>query len=330
LTPFEGLGDDAGPGQVEVGGTGVGLLEGKVAIVTGAGRGIGREHALALAREGAAVMVNDLGGDGRGEGADLTPAQSVAEDIRAAGGRAEVNGCNVADWGAAENLVRQTVEAFGRLDILVNNAGILRDRMAFNMSEDEWDVVLDVVLKGTFAPSRFAAAYWREQYKTTEERVDGVIVNTASESGLYGNSGQANYGAAKAGIAALSTVLARDLERIGVRVNTIAPAAATRLLGTVVQHEAKAPGEYDPLAPAAVAPLVAWLCSDLSRDVNAQVFAVSGARIQLVRGWHPVTQIDSQERLWTVDEIEARHEELLGGGRFDPGIPPFLPPLGWE
>jgi NAD(P)-dependent dehydrogenase (short-subunit alcohol dehydrogenase family) len=308
----------------------MGLLEGKVAIVTGAGRGIGREHALLIAREGAAVMVNDLGGDGRGEGADLTPAQSVAEEIRAAGGAAEVNGANVADWSAAEGLINQTVETFGRLDILVNNAGILRDRMVFNMSEDEWDVVLDVVLKGTFAPARFAAAHWREQYKRTEEPVNGVIVNTASESGLYGNSGQANYGAAKAGIAALSTVMARDLERIGVRVNTIAPAAATRLLGTVIQHEDKPAGEYDALSPAAIAPLVVWLCSDLAQDVNAQVFAVSGARVQLVRGFHPVTQIDSDERLWTTDRIEERREELLGKGRFEVGIPPFLPPVGWE
>jgi NAD(P)-dependent dehydrogenase (short-subunit alcohol dehydrogenase family) len=308
----------------------VGLLEGKVAIVTGAGRGIGRHHALLLAREGASVMVNDLGGDGRGEGSDLTPAQDVVAEIRAAGGTAEVNGANVADWKAAEALVARTVEAFGRLDILVNNAGILRDRMAFNMSEEEWDVVIDVVLKGTFAPSRFAAAYWRERYKTTEERVNGVIVNTASETGLYGNGGQSNYGAAKAGIAALSTVLARDLERIGVRVNTIAPAAATRLLGTVIQHEDRPEGEYDALSPAAIAPLVVWLCSDLALDVNAQVFAVSGARIQLVRGFHPVAQIDSNETLWTPDRIEERREELLGGGRFDIGIPPFLPPVGWE
>ena len=308
----------------------MGLLEGKVAIVTGAGRGIGREHALLLAREGASVMVNDLGGDGRGEGADLTPAQSVVEEIRAAGGTAEVNGANVADWAAAEALVAQTVEAFGRLDILVNNAGILRDRMTFNMSEDEWDVVIDVVLKGCFAPSRFAASYWREQYKKTEARVDGVIVNTASESGLYGNGGQANYGAAKAGIASMSTVMARDLERIGVRVNTIAPAAATRLLGTVIQHEDKPDGEYDALSPAAIAPLVVWLCSDLARDVNAQVFAVSGARIQLVRGFHPVAQIDSDETLWTPDRIEECREELLGKGRFDTGIAPFLPPVGWE
>ena len=308
----------------------MGLLDGKVAIVTGAGRGIGREHALLLAREGASVMINDLGGDGRGEGADLTPAQSVAEEIRAAGGTAEVNGANVADWSAAEALVAQTVEAFGRLDILVNNAGILRDRMAFNMAEDEWDVVIDVVLKGCFAPARFAAAYWRQEYKRTEERVNGSIVNTASESGLYGNSGQANYAAAKAGIASLSTVLARDLERIGVRVNTIAPTAATRLLGTVLQQEERPEGAFDPLSPAAIAPLVVWLCSDLAQDVNGQVFAVSGARIQLVRGFHPVSQIDSEERTWSPDRIESLRDDLLGRGRFDTGIPPFLPPLGWE
>ena len=303
----------------------MGLLEGKVAIVTGAGRGIGREHALLLAREGAAVMVNDLGGDGRGEGADLTPAQSVAEEIRAGGGQAAVNGANVADWGAAETLVAQTVETFGRLDILVNNAGILRDRMSFNMSEEEWDAVVNVVLKGSFAPARFAAAYWREQYKKTEARLDAAIVNTASESGLYGNSGQANYASAKAALVALSTVLARDLERIGVRANTIAPVAATRLLGTVVQHEEPEAGSYDPMSPAAIAPLVVWLCSDLAREVNGQVFAVNGARIQLVRGFHPVTQIDSDGRDWTIDRIEESRGALLAG--FDTGIPKFMPPV---
>jgi NAD(P)-dependent dehydrogenase (short-subunit alcohol dehydrogenase family) len=303
----------------------MGLLEGKVAIVTGAGRGIGRGHALLLAREGAAVMVNDLGGDGRGEGHDLTPAQTVAQEINANGGRAAVNGGNVADWGAAEALINQTVETFGRLDILINNAGILRDRMSFNMSEEEWDAVVDVVLKGSFAPARFAAAYWREQYKKTEQRVDAAIINTASESGLYGNSGQANYASAKAGLVALSTVLARDLERIGVRANTIAPVAATRLLGTVIQREEPAPGGFDPMSPEAIAPLVVWLCSDLARDINGQVFAVSGARIQLIRGFHPVTQVGADDEDWSVDRIEKARGALLEG--FDTGIPPFLPPV---
>jgi NAD(P)-dependent dehydrogenase (short-subunit alcohol dehydrogenase family) len=185
--------------------------------------------------------------------------------------------------------------------------------------------VLNVVLKGSFAPARFAAAYWREQYKRTDERVDAAIVNTTSESGLYGNSGQANYAAAKAGLVALSTVFARDLERIGARANTIAPVAATRLLGTVIQHDAPEEGSYDPMSPAAIAPLVVWLCSDLARDVNGQVFAVSGSRIQLIRGFHPVTQLDAEGQVWSVDRIEKARRVLLDGN--DTGIPPFLPPV---
>ena len=304
----------------------MGIVEDKVAIVTGAGRGIGREHALLLAREGAAVMVNDLGGDGRGEGQDLTPAQEVAAEIEAAGGRAAVNGGNVADWKAAEELVAETVATFGRLDILVNNAGILRDRMAFNMSEEEWDVVLNVVLKGSFAPARFAAAYWREQYKQSGQPVNGSIINTASESGLYGNAGQANYASAKIALTALTVVLARELERSGVRANAIAPTAATRLLGTVLaQREPVPEGQVDLLAPSQISPLVVWLSSDLAKDVNGQVFAVSGSRIQIVQGFHPVTEIESGGEHWTIAAIEARHKELLGGrGR---GIPPFMPPV---
>jgi NAD(P)-dependent dehydrogenase (short-subunit alcohol dehydrogenase family) len=185
--------------------------------------------------------------------------------------------------------------------------------------------VINVVLKGSFAPARFAAAYWREQYKTTGDRVDAAIVNTASESGLYGNAGQANYASAKAGLVALATVFARDLERIGARANTIAPVAATRLLGTVVEHEAPEAGSYDPMAPGAIAPLVVWLCSDLARDVNGQVFAVSGSRIQLVQGFHPVTQLDAEGREWSVDRIEESRKALLGG--YDTGIPTFLPPV---
>jgi NAD(P)-dependent dehydrogenase (short-subunit alcohol dehydrogenase family) len=303
----------------------MGIVDGKVAIVTGAGRGIGREHALLLAREGAAVMVNDLGGDGRGEGQDLTPAQEVAAEIEAAGGRAAVNGGNVADWKAAEELVAQTVATFGRLDILINNAGILRDRMAFNMSEEEWDVVLNVVLKGSFAPARFAAAYWREQFKQSGQPVDGSIINTASESGLHGNAGQANYASAKIALTALTVVLARELERAGVRVNAIAPVAATRLLGTVAtQREPLPAGQVDPMAPSQISPFVVWLSSDLAKDVNGQVFAVSGSRIQAVQGFHPVTEIQSGGEHWTVAAIEARRKELLGGDRW---IPPFLPPV---
>jgi NAD(P)-dependent dehydrogenase (short-subunit alcohol dehydrogenase family) len=303
----------------------MGILDGKVAIVTGAGRGIGREHALMLSREGATVMVNDLGGDGRGEGQDLTPAQQVADEIRSTGGEAAVNGANVADWGAAEALIAQTVDTFGKLDILINNAGILRDRMSFNLSEDEWDAVVDVVLKGSFAPSRFAAAYWREQVKKTEKPIGGAIVNTTSESGLYGNAGQANYASAKAGLVAMSVVMARELERLGVRVNAVAPVAATRLLGTVLAHESTAPGARDPMAPAEIAPLVVWLCSDLAKGVNGQVFAVNGERIQLVRGFHPITQLDADGESWSIARIDAAKGQLLGDG--DAWIPPFLPPV---
>jgi NAD(P)-dependent dehydrogenase (short-subunit alcohol dehydrogenase family) len=307
----------------------VGILDGKVAIITGAGRGIGREHALLFAKEGAAVVVNDLGGDGRGEGQDLTPAQEVAEAITAAGGRAAVNGGNVANWKAAEELVTQAVDTFGKIDILVNNAGILRDRMSFNLSEDEWDVVIDVVLKGSFAPSHFAAAYWRQQAKSSGAPVGGAIVNTTSESGLYGNAGQANYAAAKAGLVSLSIVMARELERIGVRVNAIAPVAATRLLGTVLSDNEDAPtGGYNPMGAKEISPLVAWLCSDLAKDVNGQVFAVNGQRIQRVGGHRPLTEVTSGQQSWTIDGIEAQRSTLLGSE--SAWTPPFLPPLSGE
>jgi len=306
----------------------MGLLDGKVAIITGAGRGIGREHALLMASEGASVLVNDLGGDGRGEGADLTPAQSVVAEIETRGGKAAVNGANVADWKAAEEMVRQAVDTFGRLDILVNNAGILRDRMSFNMQEDEWDVVLSVVLKGTFAPSRHAAAYWREQSKLTGEPQNGVIINTSSESGLYSNGGQANYAAAKAGSAALAITMARDLQRIGCRVNAIAPLAATRLLGTVREAaEDKAPEEFDPMAPKQIAPMVAWLCSDEAKDISGQIFSIHGERIQLVQGFQPVSEIQSGHVDWTIDAIRAKKDELFK--HRDTGVPMFMPPIGY-
>lgn len=305
----------------------MGILDGKVAIITGAGRGIGREHALLMAREGADVMINDLGGDLRGEGADPTPAESVAREVEALGGRAAVNGADVADWDAAAELVSSTVEIFGKVDILVNNAGIIRDRMSFNMSEEDFDAVVNVVLKGSFAPSRHLAAHWRAINKQTEEPVNGAIVNTSSESGLYGNAGQSNYGAAKAALAAMSIIMARELERVGARVNAIAPAAMTRMLATVADGStSRGEGDYDPMSPAQIAPLVTWLCSDRAKDVNGQVFAVNGIRIQLLRGWHPVTQIEADGRDWSIAAIENLRSELIGD--HDTGIPSFRPSLG--
>src|ERR687898_147523 len=203
-------------------------LDGKVAIVTGAGRGIGREHALALAEAGARVVVNDLGGSLAGDGADTTPAQSVVDEIAAAGGEAVANADDVSDFDAAEHLVGQALEEYGRLDLLVNNAGILRDRMLVNMTEDEWDAVITVHLKGHFAPTRHAAAYWRARSKDGEE-VRGRVINTSSPSGVFGNVGQVNYGAAKAGIAAFTIIAAQELARYGVTVNAIAPGARTRM-----------------------------------------------------------------------------------------------------
>jgi NAD(P)-dependent dehydrogenase (short-subunit alcohol dehydrogenase family) len=270
----------------------VGRFDGKVAIVTGAGRGIGRSHALLLASEGAAVVVNDLGGSSGGDGADATPAQQVVDEITDAGGTAVANYDSVSSWEGAERMVQQAVDELGGLDVLVNNAGILRDKMSFNMDEAEWDSVIDVHLKGHFAPSKFAALHWRKKSKETGQPVNAKIVNTASESGLYGNAGQANYAAAKAGIASLTIVMARELERTGVRVNAICPVARTRLTETVVgagDFMTAKEGEFDRFAPENISAVVAWLASDLSDGVTGQVVKVMGGHVQLLRGWRPVT-----------------------------------------
>jgi NAD(P)-dependent dehydrogenase (short-subunit alcohol dehydrogenase family) len=303
----------------------VGRFDGKVAIVTGAGRGIGRTHALLLASEGAAVMVNDLGGSTTGEGADTSAAQQVVEEIEAKGGRAVANHDSVSSWSGAEALVNQAVDAFGRLDILINNAGILRDKMSFNLDEADWDAVIDVHLKGHFAPSRFAAAHWRAKSKETGEPVNAKIVNTASESGLYGNAGQVNYAAAKAGIASMTIVMARELERIGVRVNAIAPVARTRLTETVASGfmDPKA-GEFDRFAPENVSAVVAWLASDLSTGVTGQVVKVMGGQVQLLRGWRPITEAND-DKPWTLDAINTAAKGLFA--KSDTGVPPFLPTL---
>jgi NAD(P)-dependent dehydrogenase (short-subunit alcohol dehydrogenase family) len=303
----------------------VGLFDGKIAIVTGAGRGIGRSHALLLASEGAAVVVNDLGGGSDGDGSDATPAQQVVDEITAAGGRAAANYDSVSSWSGAEQMVQQAVDTFGGLDVLINNAGILRDKMSFNMDEAEWDAVIDVHLKGHFAPSRFAASYWRAKSKETGSPVNAKIVNTASESGLYGNAGQANYAAAKAGIASMTIVMARELERIGARVNAIAPVARTRLTEQVAgDFMNPKEGEFDRFAPENISAVVGWLASDLSAGVTGQVLKVMGGQVQLLRGWRPVTEA-TDGKPWTITSIDEVSDALFA--KDDKSAPPFMPEL---
>ena len=260
------------------------LCEGRVAIVTGAGRGIGREHALSLARHGAKVVVNDLGGNVDGSGGDLSPAQSVVDEIKAFGGEAVANGDSVSSWEGAQRLINTAVETFGDLHAVVNNAGILRDRMLTNMTEEEWDAVIKVHLKGTFGPSRWAAAYWRERSKAGETN-DGRLINTTSPSGIYGNVGQTNYGAAKAGIASFTIIAAKELARYGVTVNAIAPAALTRMTENLGMGQADEETK-ERLSPAHIAPIVCWLASPESKDVTGRIFDVTGQALSVSEGWH--------------------------------------------
>ena len=268
----------------------MGLLDGKVAIVTGAGHGIGRGEALELGRQGATVVVNDVGGSVHGEGIDKRPAEEVTELIRSRGGQATANYDDVADWSGASNLVRQAVEEHGRLDVLVNNAGIVRDAMLFSMSEDDFDAVVRVHLKGTFATTHHAAAYWRQESKAGRQP-RAAIVNTVSSAGLQGNVGQANYGAAKAGIAALTIISSLELARYGVRANAVAPGGMTRITATLRKDaEVREPDQlddqaYDPMNPANSAPMVAWLASDAAFHVTGQVFRAVGHRISHYVPW---------------------------------------------
>jgi NAD(P)-dependent dehydrogenase (short-subunit alcohol dehydrogenase family) len=297
----------------------LGALDGKVAVVTGAGRGIGRGEAMLLAAEGARVVVNDLGGEWDGTGADTRHAQLVVDEITTAGGEAVANYDDVADWEGGQRLVNQAVETYGDVNVLVNNAGILRDRMSFNMGEEDWDAVIGVHLKGHFGPSRFAAAYWREKGKAGEE-VYGRIVNTSSEAGLYGNAGQLNYAAAKAGIAAMTIVLARELEKYGVTVNAIAPRARTRMTERTFEGFGSAEkGEFDEMHPDNVAPLVGFLASPAAADVSGQVFVVWAGHVRRMGGWSVESQIDKRTR-WTIDELAARKSDLFGadGGKIPP------------
>jgi NAD(P)-dependent dehydrogenase (short-subunit alcohol dehydrogenase family) len=256
------------------------MCEGRVCIVTGAGRGIGREYALMLAAHGARVVVNDVGGSRDGSGTDVGPAQEVVDEITAAGGEAVANTADISSWAGASGIVGQAIDTFGGLDVLVNNAGILRDRMLFSMSEEEWDAVIRVHLKGTFATSRHAAAYWRDRSKAGQVN-DARIINTTSVAGLYANAGQTNYGAAKAGIAAFTQIAALEVGRYGVTVNAIAPGALTRLtndLGLPDEMTAR-------FEPRWVAPVVTWLASPQSADITGQVIESSGLVVAVAEGW---------------------------------------------
>jgi NAD(P)-dependent dehydrogenase (short-subunit alcohol dehydrogenase family) len=283
----------------------MGICEGRVAIVTGAGRGIGREHALLLAGQGAKVVVNDLGGSVEGTGQDAGPAKQVIDEIRSLGGEAVANTDDVSDWSGAERLVATALDAFGRLDVLVNNAGILRDRMLVNMTEAEWDAVIKVHLKGTFGPAHFAASHWRERSKAGDE-VDARIVNTSSPSGIYGNVGQTNYGAAKAGIAAFTIIAAKELARYGVTVNAIAPGAITRMTEDLGMGQVS-DEDRELMSPRHIAPIVCWLASPLSASVTGRVFDISGRMLSVSEGWHRGPTIKSPD-----DD-----PEVLGHGALD-------------
>ena len=299
-------------------------LDGKVAIVTGAGRGIGREHSLALAKAGAKVVVNDLGGSTAGEGSDTTPAQSVADEIKAAGGEATANYDNVADFQGAANMVKQAIGDFGRLDILVNNAGILRDRMLVSMTEDEWDAVIAVHLKGHFSPTHHAATYWREQSKAGNQ-INGRVINTSSPSGVFGNVGQTNYGAAKAGIAAFTIIAAQELGRYGVTVNCLAPNARTRMTEDIFGGLPQpAEGEYDPLDPANISPVVVALAADEAQNITGQCFFIYGPTVNALKPWDVGTAVTKEGGFWDPDELLGELNKAFPNGIAPEGMMSML------
>jgi NAD(P)-dependent dehydrogenase (short-subunit alcohol dehydrogenase family) len=290
----------------------MGALDGRVAIITGSGRGLGREHALLLAAEGAAVVVNDVGVETDGTGSDQSAAQAVVDEITSMGGRAIAHTRSVSAWDGAKDIVDRAIEAFGTLHVLVNNAGILRDRMTPNMTEDDWDRVIDVHLRGHFAPTKWAAAYWRDRHRAGHP-IAASIINTSSAAGLLGNFGQLNYAAAKAGIAAMTLVEAMELEHYGVRANCIAPVARTRLtlqtpgVGEVLERAAGA-GGFDSMHPGNVSPLVAYLAAE-DCPWNGGVFHVGGNEVALMSGWSVARRITTAGR-WGVAELARKADEL--------------------
>jgi NAD(P)-dependent dehydrogenase (short-subunit alcohol dehydrogenase family) len=296
----------------------MGILDGKVVAITGAGRGIGREEAVLMAREGAKVVVNDLGGHFDGTGQSRSPAEEVVKEIRAAGGEAVANFESVTDFKAAKRIIECAIDNFGKLNAVVNNAGILRDRMIFNMSEEDWDAVVAVHLKGSFNLARHACAYWREQHKAGN-MLNGRLINTSSDSGLLGNAGQSNYGSAKAAVAAMAVIIDREMVRYGVTVNAIAPVARTRLTVDATPQTAAGmpqakPGEWDPFSPAHVAPLVAWLASDDAKDVHGEVFRVGMGNVWLMKGWHSVAKVSKSGSMWQARELGAALKTELAKG----------------
>jgi NAD(P)-dependent dehydrogenase (short-subunit alcohol dehydrogenase family) len=287
-----------------------GMCEGRICIVTGAGRGIGREHALMLAGEGAKVVVNDLGGSMDGSGDDAGPAQQVVEELTAMGADAVANTDDISSFEGAQRLINTAIDTFGGLDVLVNNAGILRDRMLVNMSEAEWDAVINVHLKGTFAPTRHAAAYWRDRAKAGETN-DARVINTSSVSGIYGNPGQTNYGAAKMGIAAFTIISSLELGRYGVTVNAIAPAALTRMTEGLGMGQASEE-DKEMMSPRWIAPICTWLASPLSADVTGRVFEASGRVLAIAESWH---RGPTAKPVDDPNEIDAVVKKLLAEAR---------------
>ena len=291
------------------------ICEGRVAVVTGAGRGIGRGHALELARQGAKVVVNDIGAELDGSGGSTGPAGEVVEEIRSMGGEAVADGNDISTWDGGAGLVRTALDAFGDLHVVINNAGVVRDRMFANATEDEWDLTMAVHLKGHFTTARHAAGYWRDRAKAGET-VDARIINTTSGAGLMGSVGQAAYSAAKGGIISLTLVQAAELGRYGVTANAIAPAARTRMTEQVFAATMSAPEDpdaFDEMSPDNVAPLVAWLASSDSASVTGRVFEAEAGRVSVADGWHHGTVIDHGAR-WEPIDVGAAVTKLLADG----------------